>query len=130
MKGENVVYEKALAFAVRVVKLYQYLVEDKSERVMSKQLLRSGTSIGANISESVSAESTSDFIHKLAIAQKETGETLYWLTLLQRTDYLSEAQHRSISEDCQELKKLLASIALTIKNGPRNPEGSPKPQNS
>lgn len=115
MKGENVVYDRALNFSVRIVKLYRYLVEDKAEYVMSKQLLRSGTSIGANISESVSAESTSDFIHKLAISQKEAEETLYWLLLLFKTDYLSETQYDSVSADCIEIKKLLSSIALTLK---------------
>lgn len=115
MKGENVVYDRALNFSVRIVKLYRYLVEDKAEYVMSKQLLRSGTSIGANISESVSAESTSDFIHKLAISQKEAEETLYWLLLLFKTDYLSETQYNSVSADCIEIKKLLSSIALTLK---------------
>lgn len=115
MKGENVVYDRALNFSVRIVKLYRYLVEDKVEYVMSKQLLRSGTSIGANISESVSAESTSDFIHKLAISQKEAEETLYWLLLLFKTDYLSETQYNSVSADCIEIKKLLSSIALTLK---------------
>lgn len=115
MKGENVAYDRALNFSVRIVKLYRYLVEDKAEYVMSKQLLRSGTSIGANISESVSAESTSDFIHKLAISQKEAEETLYWLLLLFKTDYLSETQYNSVSADCIEIKKLLSSIALTLK---------------
>lgn len=115
MKGENVVYDRALNFSVRIVKLYRYLVEDKAEYVMSKQLLRSGTSIGANISGSVSAESTSDFIHKLAISQKEAEETLYWLLLLFKTDYLSETQYNSVSADCIEIKKLLSSIALTLK---------------
>ena len=79
---ENVVYDKAVDFSVRIVNLYKFLVDSKSEYVMSKQLLRSGTSIGANISESVSAESSSDFIHKLEISQKEAEETLYWLLLL------------------------------------------------
>ncbi|WP_291529915.1 four helix bundle protein [Bacteroides sp. UBA939] len=119
MKSENVVYDKALAFSIRVVKLYKYLSEEKSEYVMSKQLLRSGTSIGANISESISAESTSDFIHKMAISQKEAEETLYWLILLFKTDYLSEMQYNSMYEDCREIKKLLASIALTIKKHPK-----------
>ena len=115
MKGENVAYDRALNFSVRIVKLYRYLVEDKAEYVMSKQLWGSGTSIGANISESVSAESTSDFIHKLAISQKEAEETLYWLLLLFKTDYLSETQYNSVSADCIEIKKLLSSIALTLK---------------
>ncbi|MBO4985049.1 MAG: four helix bundle protein [Bacteroides sp.] len=116
---ENVVYNKAVDFSVRIVGLYKFLVENKSEYVMSKQLLRCGTSIGANISESISAESTSDFIHKLAISQKEAEETLYWLLLLFRTDYLTETQYTSMYNDCIEIKKLLSSIALTIKQQPK-----------
>ena len=112
---ENVVYDKALDFAVRIVNLYKFLVENRSEYVMSKQLLRSGTSIGANISESISAESTPDFIHKLAISQKEADETLYWLMLLLRTEYLSNVQYESMYNDCLELKKMLVSIVLTTK---------------
>lgn len=115
MKRENVVYDKALAFSIRIVNLYKYLIEQKSEYVMSKQLLRSGTSVGANISESISAESPSDFIHKLAIAQKESDETLYWLILLFKTNYITDVQHDSMSQDCVEIKKLLASITLTMK---------------
>ena len=112
---ENVVYDKAVDFSVRIVNLYKFLVESKSEYVMSKQLLRSGTSIGANISESISAESSLDFIHKLAISQKEAEETLYWLLLLFRTEYLTETQYNSLYNDCVEIKKLLSSISLTIK---------------
>ena len=112
---ENVVYDKAVDFSVRIVNLYKFLVEIKSEYVMSKQLLRSGTSIGANISESVSAESSSDFIHKLTISQKEAEETLYWLLLLFRTEYLTETQYNSLYNDCVEIKKLLSSISLTMK---------------
>lgn len=115
MKRENVVYDKALAFSIRIVNLYKYLIEQKSEYVMSKQLLRSGTSIGANISEAESAESTADFIHKLAISQKEANEALYWLILLYKTDFLSESQYSSMYQDCLEIKKMLVSIALTIK---------------
>lgn len=87
---------------------------------MSKQLLRSGTSIGANVSESASAESNADFVHKLAIAQKETEETVYWLTLLHRTEYLSESQYESILLDCRALKKILASIILSAKQKAHN----------
>lgn len=87
---------------------------------MSKQLLRSGTSIGANVSESISAESKADFIHKLAIAQKEVNETVYWLTLLYRTDYLSVEQYQSIITDCDALKKILVSIILSVKQKNNN----------
>ena len=111
----NILYDKTLSFSIRIVNLYKYLNEQKGEYIMSKQLLRSGTSIGANVSESISAESTLDFIHKLAISQKETDETLYWLTLLYKTDYLSELEYTSITDDCIEIRKLLVSIALTLK---------------
>lgn len=113
--ASNQTYEKALDFAVRIVGLYQYLNTVFSEFVMSKQILRSGTSIGANISEALSAESTADFVHKLSIALKEVRETLYWLTLLQRTGYLSEVQYQSMMNDCIQLKKILAAIILTSK---------------
>ncbi len=102
-------------FSVRIVNLYKYLTMEKSEYVMSKQILRSGSSIGANISESISAESVVDFIHKLAIARKETDETLYWLQLLFRTDYLSEMEFDSLWQDCISLKKILTSIILSTK---------------
>ena len=82
---------------------------------MSKQVLRSGTSIGANISEAMSAESTSDFIHKMSIALKEARETIYWLTLLYRTNYISDLQFQSMLDDCTQLKKILSSIILTSK---------------
>lgn len=111
----NQTYEKALDFSVRVVGLYQYLASVLSEHVMSKQVLRSGTSIGANISEAMSAESTSDFIHKMSIALKEARETIYWLTLLYRTNYISDLQFQSMLDDCTQLKKILSSIILTSK---------------
>ena len=83
---ENQTYDKALSYAVRIVNLYKYLVDEKKEYVMSKQLLRSGTSIGANISETISAESSADFVHKWSIAQKEANETIYWLLYWKRPD--------------------------------------------
>ena len=112
---ENPTYQKTMAFAIRIVNLYKYLVEVKSERIMSKQLLRSGTSIGANFCESLSAESDFDFIHKLAISQKEANETLFWLELLSKTDYLTEKQYESLEADCIELRKIITSIILTTK---------------
>ena len=112
--NNNILYDKALSFSIRIVNLFKYLNKN-GEHIMSKQLLRSGTSIGANVSESVSAESTSDFIHKLAISQKETDETLYWLTLLHATDYLSDLEYASITDDCIEIRKLPVSIATTLK---------------
>ena len=117
---ENPTYQKTMAFAIRIVNLYKYLVEEKSERVMSKQLLRSGTSIGANFSESLSAESELDFIHKLAISQKEANETLFWLDLLNKTDYLTDKQYESLEIDCIELRKIITSIILTTKQKGKN----------
>lgn len=117
---QNPTYEKALLFAIRIVKVYKYLTEEKREFIISKQLLRCGTSIGANISEALSAESSSDFIHKLAISQKETNETIYWLTILEKTDYLSRSQFDSLYCDCQELRKILVSIILTSKRSSIN----------
>ena len=103
--GKSLVFEKSLAYAVRIVNLYKYLNELKRETVMSKQLLRSGTSIGANISEALNAESDSDFIHKLARAQKEVNETSYWIQLLEKTDYLTSQEYQSMSNDIDELRK-------------------------
>lgn len=114
-----------MRFAVRVVNLYKYLTVVKKEFVMSKQLLRCGTSIGANIRESMSAESGLDFIHKLAISQKEAQESLYWLELLFNTDYLTTNQYESMSNDCEELQKIISSIILTKKeNLANNPNGN------
>ena len=118
--SKSLVYEKSLAYAVRIVNLYKYLCEQKRETVMSKQLLRSGTSIGANISESLSAESDSDFIHKLSIAQKEVNETSYWLKLLEQTEYLKTQEYLSMSTDVDELRKMITSIILTKKDNIQN----------
>ena len=115
MIKENVVKEKAMLFAIRIVNLYKFLNE-KNEFVMSKQVLRSGTSIGANIAESSRAESDNDFIHKLSISRKEGQETMYWLELLRRTKYISSEQYTSMHSDCEELLKLLTSIILSTKN--------------
>ena len=112
---ESLIYEKSLDFAERIVNLYKYMEEQKGEKIMSKQLLRCGTSIGANVSEALAAESSADFIHKLSISQKETNETKYWLTLLNRTDYLSEGQYESMLSDCEGLRKMIISIILTAK---------------
>jgi four helix bundle protein len=112
---KNILKEKTFAFAIRCVKLYQYLVETKREFVISKQLLRSGTSVGANYRESQNAESTSDFIHKLGIAQKECDESLYWLELLQATALLEQKMFDSIYKDATELLKMIKSAILTAK---------------
>ena len=107
--------QKSREFAVRVVRLYQYLCKEKQEYVLSKQLLRSGTSIGANIAEAQCAISRKDFLSKVYIAYKESNETLYWLDLLRDTDYLSDIQHQSIYTDGEELKRILASITKTLR---------------
>jgi len=113
---ENIVKNKSFAFAVRIVNLYKYLSLSQKEFVLSKQLLRSGTSIGANVREAVNAESHADFIHKLSISQKECDETLYWLELLKECDYLSQNQFESIYEDGIEILKIIKSIIITSKS--------------
>ena len=112
----NVVKDKSFDFAVRIVNLSKYLTEQKREYVLSKQILRSGTAIGALIRESEQAESKADFIHKLAIALKEANETDYWLDLLRKTEYLEDKHHQSLKNDLTELLKLLTSIIKSSKN--------------
>ena len=114
--AENIIKTKSFNFALRIVKLQQFLIFDKKEFVLSKQLLRSGTSIGAMVRESEHAESKLDFIHKLAIAQKEANESDYWLELLFQSQYLSEDQFKSLNLDIIEINKLLASIIISTKN--------------
>ena len=109
---------KSFLFSVRIVKLARYLQEEKKEYILSKQLIRSGTSIGANIVESQQAQSRADFISKLSIALKEASETNYWLRLLNATDYLSESEFTSIIADCRELEKILTSIIKTARRTP------------
>lgn len=105
---------KSKKFAIRIVKLYQYLCNEKKEYVLSKQLLRCGTSIGANLAESECAISRKDFLSKIYISLKECSETLYWLELLYDTDYLQENEYRSMYADCEELRKMLSSSTKTI----------------
>lgn len=113
MKDENAIKTKSEDFAVRIVGLYKYLVEKKAEYVMSKQMLRSGTSVGANINEVLCGISRKDFLSKMYIAFKECNETKYWITLLYRTEYISEKEKVSIMNDCEELLRLLSSITKT-----------------
>jgi len=113
---DNIALTKSKNFAIRIVKLYKYLCDEKKEFVLSKQLLRSGTSIGANISESECAISESDFLSKIYIALKETNESLYWLELLYNTEYINEEQFISVKSDCEELKKILTATTKTLKN--------------
>jgi four helix bundle protein len=113
---DNLIKNKSFAFSLRVIKLYKYVVETKKEYVLSKQILRSGTAIGALIYESEHAESKADFIHKLSISLKEANETDYWLELLFHSDYISQIEYESIKRDIQELLKLLVSIIKTSKS--------------
>jgi four helix bundle protein len=113
---ENFVKDKSFAFAIRIVKLYQFLKDDKKEYVISKQLLRSGTSVGALIREAEHSESKADFIHKMAISQKEINECIYWLELLKATEFLNQQQFESINLDAIEIIKLITSIIKTSKS--------------
>lgn len=112
---ENIIVDKSKKFAVRIVRLYQYMCSTKKEYILSKQLLRSGTSIGANVKEAVRGQSRSDFYAKMNIALKEASETEYWIELLYETNYLSEQEFESIYYDCQELLKILMSITKSQK---------------
>lgn len=113
--NETALQKKSKAFAVRIIRMYQYLCEEKHEYVLSKQVLRSGTSIGANVREAKRAQTTPDFYAKLFIALKEAEETEYWLELLVETDYISKELFDSIYEDNEEIIKLLVSSTKTIK---------------
>ena|SRR3972149_268460 len=116
MKHDNIVQEKSYAFALRMVKLYQHLSEQKKEFVLSKQVLRSGTSIGANVEEAIGGQSERDFSAKMSIAYKEARETHYWLRLLRDSGYLGVNESASIITDCEELLKLTGSIIKTMKS--------------
>ena len=113
MKADNVILTKSKAFALRIIKLYKYLCGKKREFVMSKQIMRSGTSIGANVREATRAQSTPDFISKMNIALKEAEETCYWLELLHESNYLDERAFNSLYNDSMELLKILTSIVKT-----------------
>lgn len=115
MKEDNIIQIKSYAFAIRIVKLYKYLVDNKKEFVLSKQLLRARTSIGANIEEGIGGQTEKDFFAKLNISHKEARETRYWLKLLRDTDYLTSDEATSILNDCEELIKIIASIIITMK---------------
>lgn len=114
--SESIIKNKSFLFAIRIVKLYQLLTSERKEYVMSKQLLRSGTSIGANVREALNGESKADFIHKLAISQKECDESMYWLELLKATTYITEIEFESINQDASEILKILRSIIITTKS--------------
>ena len=112
---ENIIEKKSFDFAIRIVKLYKFLCNEKNEFVLSKQLLRSGTSIGANVAEAQQAQSKADFISKISIALKEATESKYWLRLLNATDYISDIEIKSILSDCVEIEKILTSISKSSK---------------
>lgn len=118
--AESIVFDKSKAFAIRIVRLYQWLTEEKHEFVLSKQCLRCGTSIGANLAEGLKGQSRLDFVAKLHISLKEAHETQYWLELLKETDYISDQMFSSLDNDCLELIKLLTSIILTTKRNNEN----------
>ena len=113
---DNVIENKSFQFAIRIVRLYKFLCEEKKEYILSKQLLRAGTSIGANVTESQQAQSKPDFVSKISIALKEASETKYWIKLLGATEYLSENQTKSILDDCVEIEKILVTILKSAKN--------------
>jgi four helix bundle protein len=115
MKSDNIIKQKSFDFSVRIVRLYQHLSMQKKEFILSKKLLRSGTSVGANIHEALQGSSTKDFINKLSISLKEANETEYWLKLITTTNYLTNEEHISIEKDCIELIKILTSIIKTSK---------------
>jgi len=115
MKKDNIIQDKTFAFAVRMVNLYKYLTDNKKEFVLSKQLLRSGTSVGANIEEAIGGQSDKDFLSKLSIAYKEARESKYWLRLLVETNYLDKEQATSLLQDAEEICKIIGAIQITIK---------------
>ena len=114
--SENVLLDKSKAFALRIIKMYKYLTEEKKEFILSKQILRSGTSIGANAREASRGQSKADFYAKLYISLKEADETHYWLELLYESDYLPETEYKTIYGECEELIRILVSITKKQKN--------------
>jgi four helix bundle protein len=115
-KQYNIIKEKSFQFAVRIFNLGKVLMSERKEYEVSKQLIRSGTSIGANVREAINAQSTADFIHKLSIAQKEADETIYWIELLLFTNTITEKEFNSINTDAVELLKIIKSIIITTKS--------------
>ncbi len=113
---DNVIENKSFQFAIRIVRLYKFLCEEKKEYILSKQLLCAGTSIGANVTESQQAQSKPDFVSKISMALKEASETKYWIKLLGATEYLSENQTKSILDDCVEIEKILVTILKSAKS--------------
>lgn len=112
---DNIIESKSFDFAIRIVNLYKYLTDGKKENILSKQLLHSGTSIGANVAEAEQAQGKSDFVSKMSIALKEASETKYWIKLLKATAFLSDKESSSLLANCVELEKLLVSIIKSSK---------------
>jgi four helix bundle protein len=112
---ENIIQQKSYDFAVRIIKLYTYLSKEKKESTLSKQILRSGTSIGANIEEAIGGHSEKDFLSKLTISYKEARETRYWIRLLTDTDYITKEQSESLLIDLDEILRIITSIQKTVK---------------
>ena len=112
---DNIVQQKSFAFAVRAVEVYKFLNQDKKEFILSKQFLRSATSIGANIEEAIGGQSSADFISKISISYKEARETVYWIRLLKETSYLDESKAESLLADALELCRILAKIKISMK---------------
>ncbi len=112
---ENALINKSISFASRIIKLHKYLIKDKKEHIISKQIVRSGTSIGANINEANYGQSKADFISKMHIALKETAETEYWIRLLIMSEYINEEMGKSLLADCIEIKRILVSSINTAK---------------
>jgi four helix bundle protein len=115
IQKDSIIKNKSFAFALDVIRVYKRLTKERKEYVLSKQLLRSGTSIGANVNEAISAESKRDFIHKLGIALKEANEVSYWLKLLFESNYVNGEEFEKLNHQCIELMKILSSIILTTK---------------
>ena len=113
--GSNLIEKKTFAFATRIVDLYRYLTEVKREFILSKQIFRSGTSIGANVCEAEDGESKQDFRHKMSISLKETSETIYWLRLLKHGKYITEREYKSLYNDANEIRKILVAIVKKLK---------------
>ena len=115
MVENNVLAEKSIAFAIRIVKCYKYLVNEKNEYVMAKQILRSGTSIGANVHEAIYAQSKADFMSKMSISLKEASETSYWLVLLRKTDFIDEKIYSSLKGEVDEIIRIIVSTLKTVR---------------
>ncbi len=115
MKEDNIIQTKSYNFSLKIIALYKHLTKESKEFILSKQLIRSGTSIGANIEEAIGGQSKSDFIHKVSISYKEARETLYWLHLLTDSGFLSKAQSGTLIQDCEELLRILSAIQKTSK---------------